>query len=60
MAPTAKEPITARELLAYSDDAFVTFMNQSHTKDRRFDISRITDLDSLSSDELEELSQKLE
>ena len=55
-----KEAVTTQELLAYSEDAFVTFMNKSYTKSRRFDVSRITDLDSLSSSELETLSQKLE
>ena len=60
MPPEAEAATTARKLLASSDDAFVDLLNQSHTRNRRFDISRITDLDNLSPSELEELSQKLE
>lgn len=59
MTRGAKEPIPPAVLLAASEKDIINFLNESHASSRRFDISRIADLDTIASDKRDAITTKL-
>lgn len=47
MVAQAKELIPPDRLLAADENEIIAFMSESHTRSRRFDVSRIANLDTI-------------